>query len=113
MINENMSNRIYYKEFPEPKPYKYLLSGKEISGDVSGEWLCENPEIEKVWFTASLGYPDESKMNMQLNIFFKNGNRHDFQIKEADQTTHETLVKMAEEYLNNCGKGIQPYNLEA
>lgn len=81
-----MTEIIYWKKFYEPN-----------ENGVTGEYVCNDERVDKVWFTgsASANYP--IAMTMWVHFLFKDGQRFDKQL-EVNKTPNDS-IRQAEEYL--------------
>lgn len=119
-----MSNKIYRVDcdktytIKEPKVLNGEIVWVEKEIHQTSEIICENKNVERVWFIGYLKDPEnkEKGISMRLEMVFENGNRHS--IPPIDSCEHPNILSLsdweklyfekAEEYLNNGGVGIKP-----
>src|ERR1041385_7393063 len=105
-----MSNKIYYNKYDEPKKYSHVVNGNLHESEVKGEWLCDSPIVDRVWFVGWGAQWDESgkatEIKIGLEMLFKNGGRYSRMTKNDE--TQEDLIANAEKYLDEGGTGDIP-----
>lgn len=78
-----MGTLVYWHKYDEPiKHYDDFLK-KEV--EITGEWKCDNPLVEKGWFIGYLNpiHPEEG-VKEKLMLLLKDGARNEFNIGHAD-----------------------------
>ena len=85
-----------YKEKAEKKPL------------VRRGWVCDHPDVKKVWFVGYLIDKEKSICGIRLEMIFNNNARYSIDGREVanlEGDLEELLALKADEYLRNGGTG--------
>ena len=96
-----MSNKIYWE------PCDYLvedkINGKEYKMHVTQQLKCDNPNVDKVWFTASASRILEEKTYLNLHLIMKDGGRHSLTGEHVADSDSESFLIQQMEHLLDVG----------
>jgi len=87
-----MSNKISW----QPCDYwrEETINGKTYRQHVKQQLVCQNPRVEKVWFTGSTGTQPGSPIITHLNVICKDGHREELKFDDTEFNESEALNKM-------------------
>lgn len=96
---------IYYSKFPEPLEVNEYINGKYHRNTLEGEWLSDNPEVKKVWFTGSLNSTPDAMAKLHIHVIMKSSHRFEQWVyPEKNSLAREKLIAAAENWILNLEK---------
>lgn len=104
-----MGNKIYFAKYDEPKQWQDPIFPK-YKGEKTGEWVCDSPLVERVWFTAMHSNIEGEPLRLMLHLVFKDGCREDFTTSEQGEDIQEKLIQQAEEFISTYSKENETNN---
>lgn len=86
-----MDKLFYWKSYDAPIHCIDRITNKPLQ--ITGEWICDHPLVEKIWLTGASDGKEDGIMIMHTNVLMKNGERHHF----VDDFKHVEVNKFLSE----------------
>jgi hypothetical protein len=92
---------IYYKKFDEPVKFTETINDHTYDRVIEGEWVSDNPEVEKVWFTGSGDVNPNTPLKIHIHLITKSLLRFEECTNDTDVNVQDRLIAAAEKWLEN------------
>ena len=97
-----MGQIIYWNKFDEPKKFKEKINSKVYKRELTGEWICKDDRVDKVWFHGGLSTKEgDNEIGMWASFIFKDGSRHEKKINLQDNIRKDYIEQQSEEFLQS------------
>ena len=92
---------IYYKKFDEPVKFTETINGHTYDRVIDGEWVSDDPNVDKIWFTGSTTADLDSSVCLRIHVVLKDGQRfEETNLCIKDNFALEKLTAAADIWLN-------------